>query len=87
MVQSKKRQFYNKESETLSQICKYKQNEFWRRWKKLKGSKQNFDHVKIESFTDYYRSTSNSELDPTFDEKFMSDLSKAILDYNDMTKP
>ena len=81
IIQKKKRTFYLREAETLNSLCKNKQTDFWKRWKKLKGHLYIYDHIKIETFTDYYRTSSFSNPEHTFDQNFMSDLTKAMLSY------
>ena len=78
VIQFKKREFQGKETEKLSYLCKLKQQEFWKRWKKLKGKSHNYDHISIDKFTDFYRKASRPKVNPDFDAIFMSEVYEAM---------
>ena len=83
VIQRKKREFQIKETDKLSHLCIHKQQEFWKRWKKLKGQSHSFEHITIDKFTEFYISACKPNIDPTFDTDFMTDLSNAMDIYGD----
>ena len=83
VIQLKKREFHIKEAEHLGHLCTYKQQDFWKRWKKLKGHTYNYDHITIDTFTEFYRSATEPSYDPTFNSRFMSELCNAMNIYGD----
>ena len=83
VVQLKKRHFQSKESKKLNNLCTYRQTDFWKNWKQLKGHVTNYDHIKIDTFTEFYSDFCKPMLNPIFDNPFMSDLHKAMRSYGD----
>ena len=83
VIQLKKREFHIKESKHLSHLCTYKQQDFWRRWKKLKGCTYNNDHITMDKFTEFYQNAAEPKHDPLFDNKFMTDLCNAMNTYGE----
>ena len=83
LIQIKKREFQEKETQNLSHLCKLKQQEFWKRWKKLKGHSHDYDHISIDAFTEFYRQASKPKPNPDFDEIFMTEVYEAMAVYGD----
>ena len=83
VIQMKKREFHIKEAENLSHLCAYKQQDFWKRWKKLKGCTYNYDYITMDKFTEFFQSAAEPKQNPSFDNKFMIDLCNAMNIYGE----